>query len=303
MKTKRLFIIGNGFDLAHGIPSAFSQFGQYLDHADPTASRLIHDYLYVDKDFWNCFEERLASLDYDSVIDYAENFLVGYGADDWSDAYHHDFEYEIEQIVDGLSRQLRLSFATWIRSLQTPLPGAFTPVRCIDPTASFLSFNYTSTLQRLYGVPDANVTHIHGRSSNDDAEIIIGHGWERQANDLLSCQVDEETDVRVAGGYQLIDDYFAGTFKPTEQIIERHRPYFDSITEVSEICVLGHSLAEVDAAYFWEILDRIDRHTTQWTVSYHTEPTVEQERFSCFDVDSKLVRFVQFRDLQCPREN
>ncbi|BBB12888.1 AbiH family protein [Sphingopyxis sp. FD7] len=107
--TKRLYIIGNGFDLHHGIPSRYSQFGDYLLNVDPASWRTICEYLFVDKDFWACFEERLASFDEDAIIDYAEQFLVSYGADDWSDAYHHDFEYEIEQVVDALSRKLRVS--------------------------------------------------------------------------------------------------------------------------------------------------------------------------------------------------
>lgn len=295
--NQRLYIIGNGFDLAHGIPSSYSQFGKYLEITDSSISRLIRDYLFVDKDFWSCFEERLASFDYDNVIDYAEKFLVSYGADDWSDAYHHDFEYEIEQIVDGLSRKLRTKFAEWIRLLPMPAPGAFTPVRCIDPAGCFLSFNYTPTLQRLYSVPEQNITHIHGRSSQGDAEIVVGHGWERQADELLSQGVDENTDVRVAGGYGLIDDYFAATFKPTEKIIERNRSFFDGLVDVSEVIVLGHSLAEVDALYFWEILSQIDRRTTRWTISYYAEPTLELERFARFKVSPELVQFARFRDL------
>src|SRR3954454_534840 len=98
--NQKLFIIGNGFDLHHGIPSRYSDFGKYLASADPSILRLIREYLFVDEDFWNCFETRLATFDSDNVIQYAEQFLVPYSADEWRDAYHHDFEYEIQQVVE-----------------------------------------------------------------------------------------------------------------------------------------------------------------------------------------------------------
>jgi hypothetical protein len=294
---RQLFIIGNGFDLAHGIPSKYSDFGRYLEIVDPKISALIGKFLSVDDDFWNYFEERLGSFDSDSVIDYAENYLPSYGADDWSDDGHHAFEYEIEQIVEGLSKQLRSRFAEWVRRLVMPPPGTFSPVRCIDPDAQFLSFNYTPTLQFLYGVPDLNVTHIHGRSVDENSKIVLGHGWERHGIDLLAAQINEDTDVRVGGGYRLIDDYFSETFKPTDKIIEQHRTFFDTLDGVSEIVVLGHSLSEVDASYIFEILDHINPLTTRWTISYYMDSTKERRNFSRFDITPNLVQFTGLADL------
>lgn len=91
--SSNLFVIGNGFDLHHGIQSRFSDFGRRIAEVAPDLLELINEYLFVDEDFWNCFESRLATFDPDNVIDHAEQFLVPYGADDWSDAAHHDFEY------------------------------------------------------------------------------------------------------------------------------------------------------------------------------------------------------------------
>lgn len=286
----KLFVIGNGFDLQHGIPSRFSDFGRSVAATDPDIVRLIDEYLFVDEDFWNCFEARLATFDFDNVIDHAEQFLVSYGAEDWSDAFHHDFEYEIEQVVGGLSRRLHTRFAEWIRSLPIPEAGAVPLVSCVDPAARFLSFNYTPTLQRLYGVPDCNVLHIHGRSSDPNDEIVLGHGWERPPEDMLVCEVNEDTDTRVAGGYRLIDEYFADTFKPTERLIERYRAQFDGLRDVSEVIVLGHSLADVDAPYFHEIIART-LPSASWTVSCYMEPSVEMERLAALCVSPRLATF------------
>ncbi|ABE65044.1 conserved hypothetical protein (plasmid) [Nitrobacter hamburgensis X14] len=288
--ANRLFIIGNGFDLHHGIPSRYSQFGEYLLAVDPTAWQMINEYLYVDEDFWACFEERLASFDEDAVINHAEQFLVGYGADDWSDAYHHDFEYEIEQVVDALSRKLRDHFAAWIRQLPPPIPDTYSPVRCIDPGALYLTFNYTPTLEATYGVPSANVLHIHGNATIPSDQIVLGHGWERLEEEKLSPKVHEDTDTRVAGGYQLIDGYFSGTFKPTDDILCRNAAFFSGITNIDEVLVLGHSLSDVDVAYLHEVIRSIRPYAT-WTVSYHGSPVGEVERMGRLGVSPALSRF------------
>lgn len=292
----RLFIIGNGFDLHHGIPSRFSQFGEYLLAADSSALRTINEYLYIDEDFWACFEERLASFDEDAVIDHAEQFLVGYGADDWSDANHHDFEYEIEQVVDALSRKMRNHFADWIRQLPPVIPGYYSPVRCIDPGARFLTFNYTPTLESIYGVSPANVLHIHGNATVPSDQIVLGHGWERLDEEKLSPRVDENTDTRIAGGYQLIDGYFADTFKPTDEIIERNAAFFGGLADIDEVIVLGHSLSEVDAPYLSEVIRGI-RFLANWTVSYHENPEREIERMGNLGVVRNQMRFCPLSQL------
>jgi len=47
----------------------------------------------------------------------------------------------------------------------------------IDPTAFFLTFNYTPSLQELYGVPDRRILHIHGEANLPDSDLILGHAW------------------------------------------------------------------------------------------------------------------------------
>jgi hypothetical protein len=44
------------------------------------------------------------------------------------------------------------------------------------------------------------------------------------------------------------------TFKPSARLIEDHRSFFDQLVDVEEICILGHSLAEVDKSYFDRLL-------------------------------------------------
>lgn len=265
----KLIIIGNGFDLHHGIRSRYSEFATYLERVDQRTFDIVVDYVVPDKDLWSALEERLADVDVDQIEDYAQNYLSSYGEEDWSEHGHHAYGYEIKQICDAISEKLRKHFADWIRQLELPA-NLKAPVKCIDQRALFLNFNYTNTLQALYGVPIDRVLHIHGSVLDSTSDIVLGHGFEQQAGDLRSRLTDEDTDVRVAGGFELIDSLFAETFKPTKDIIARNESFFRKLDTVTEIYVLGHSLAQVDEPYFSEVLKRVPGSAT-WTVSYYSD--------------------------------
>ncbi|MET4689513.1 bacteriophage abortive infection AbiH family protein [Sinorhizobium fredii] len=266
-----LYIIGNGFDLHHGIASSYKAFGQFLRERDRDTYDKVDRYFSVDDDFWYEFEDRLATLNSDSLIDDASVFLTGYGADDWSDSAHGDYQYEINEVVEAISTRLRARFADWIRQLRLPSPTDIANIRLpIDPSAIFLNFNYTSSLQQLYSVPDSQVLHIHGSAANPTETLILGHGWEPEANlDPYRIYADpEDADMRVVEGQGLIDDYFKETFKPTEAVIESNAPFFARLSGVTEIFVMGHSVSSVDHPYFYEVMRNVTP-IARWKVSYH----------------------------------
>lgn len=268
----KLFIIGNGFDIHHGIRSRYTDFAEWLKGVDPGVFNAVEEFIPTCIDArgnqlnaWSDLENNLANFDTDQLIDYGGNFLPSYGADDWSDAGHHDHEYELNRVISKVSVELHKRFVEWLRTLAIPGATLF-PVSAVDPRGKFLNFNYTPTLQRIYGATD--VLHIHGSLLDDASEIVLGHGWEPESRELLASHINEDTDTRVAGGYHLIDDYFSETFKPTEKIIERNRAFFESLRDVTEAFVLGHGMAEVDRLYYFEILDFVPK-STQWTISYY----------------------------------
>lgn len=293
--TNQLFIIGNGFDLHHKIASRYSDFASYLEDKDRATFDIAQEYMMPERDLWNCLEERLAAVEVNQIEEYASNFLVPYGADDWSDAYHHNYEYEIEQICGAISSKLRGHFADWVRQIVIP-PRTVSPVRCIKPESLFLNFNYTSTLQRLYGVPDNRILHIHGSAQDPTTEIILGHGWARQESDLRSRFTEEDTDVRVAGGFKLIDELLASTFKPTKEILKLNKSFFEGLRSVTRIHVLGHSLAQVDKPYFSAVLSNANPKAL-WTISFHSDraETWSAAKNTC--IPASNVRTVQLINL------
>jgi hypothetical protein len=296
--SNKLYIIGNGFDLYHGIPSNYLDFGRYLRKVDQATYRELETYFSVDDAFWWEFEARLADFDVERAIDYASQFLMSYAAENWSDSGHHDYQYELNRVVEAISSNMRARFADWIRQLRIPPAGSFAgKLLPLDPSARYLNFNYTPTLQKTYGVDDIQVLHIHGQANNSTDQLVLGHAWQRTQVDSLNYGTDfADADIRVVEGNRIVDHYFSSTFKPTNTIIKQQQAFFDNLSSVRQILVMGHSLSEVDAPYLEEIINCIDASTVTWKVSYYNDPTIPQTRMFDLGIDSNLVSFTRLVD-------
>jgi hypothetical protein len=269
MTKKKLFIIGNGFDVYHGINSRYHDFRKYLESRDRDLCEKLKEYFNYDN-LWSDFEQSLADFDSYYLIENAEDFLVPYSADKWSDAYHHDYQNEISEVVEALSHTLKSRFTSWVLQLENPSSANRKRLSYIDASALFLTFNYTQTLQRIYAIPDKNVLHIHGKAEDELSNLILGHAWKPSDRVALSGHVDLDVeDPRVTEGNQMIDKYFKLTYKPTSKIIKNNTSFFQSLTSVEEIYVLGHSIAKVDIEYFRQIMISINLKSTKWHVSHY----------------------------------
>lgn len=92
-----LIITGNGFDIAHNLPTQFSKFMEFISENNDSAfySSLIK---YIPQDIlWSSFEEALSYLDYEQLKEDNSQYLLGYGDENWRDSAHHDYQYMIEK--------------------------------------------------------------------------------------------------------------------------------------------------------------------------------------------------------------
>ncbi|MGQ7023458.1 AbiH family protein [Vibrio cholerae] len=146
----KLYIIGNGFDLYHNIPSSFQHFKDFVFNSNQELFDAVERYLPVSNN-WSDLESSLADVDVDGIIESALEFLAPYNSEDWSDAYHHDYQYEIVKIVSMLSEVLLEQFRYWLSTLEVPNNDelCISPI-VLDRNAKFLSFNYTNTLEKTY---------------------------------------------------------------------------------------------------------------------------------------------------------
>lgn len=268
MKPRKLYVIGNGFDLWHGIPSSLAQFKQYIQATDSDIYREVENYLPAQDD-WSDLERSLADMDVDALIDNLGHFMSSYGAEDWSDAGHHDFQYEVQNAVEHLSTGLRLRFSEWIRALPIPTPAtAKRQLTMLDTDGAFFSFNYTNTLGSVYGVPPEKILFIHGCADLADDDLVLGHAWHPQTRRSLNDRPDiEDIDTRLMEANDIIDDYFSATFKRSADLIMQHRGFFDALTGIEQVIVLGHSLSDVDAAYFTALLEQHSVAEATWFIA------------------------------------
>lgn len=314
----KLYIIGNGFDLYHGIKSSFWNFKDYVEENHSDLYERIEQFLGGD-DFWSDFESYLGDIDEEEIRDRAETFLMDYGAEDWSDAGHHDYQYEISQITDDICEGITSALLEWIMQLtiaQTQNDAISLPV-----DALYLTFNYTDTLERLYRINSMNIKYIHNKAVDNSSILVYGHNRIKEPSktdaeiisDINTAREEALTDAeiqeilddihsgddpRVTEGEEIIREYYRTTYKPVNEIIERNQDFFNQLSDFEEIYVLGHSLNEIDLPYFKLIREKVGGGIT-WNVSYYCdeERTRHQSRLYSIGVSETQMNFIRISDL------
>ncbi|WP_426234796.1 bacteriophage abortive infection AbiH family protein [Pseudomonas sp. TWP3-2] len=292
MTSQTLYIIGNGFDLHHGLPTQYWRFKEYLEKTDREVYDWVDNYIAIDED-WAELELSLADLDIANIVSDLEQFLVSYSDENWRDSGHHDFQFEVENVATGLSGTLQQHFADWIRSIAIPernqIPGLLTS---LEREAAYLTFNYTNTLTKLYDIASENILHIHGEGEDESSELVLGHAWSAQVRPSLQRGLDEDADTRFMEAMGILDDYFEKTFKPSAKIIERNAQYFSSLKSVTQVVVLGHSLSKVDEAYFVALVEALQA-SPKWMVAVrsHDEDVNKAACLAGFGVPSDSIDF------------
>jgi len=277
MNLKVLYIVGNGFDLHHHIKSCYRDFGEYLNTVDPVLYGIVEEYFSF-SDKWSNLEEALGLFDADRLLEVSSHFLRSYSDEEWSDASHHDYQYEVEKVVAALSNTLKRRFTAWAMTLQKQIADSSSSsgsLLNLDRGVRYLTFNYTSTLQQLYGVPPQNVLHIHNEAVSDESDLVLGHARNPSGMKSLNNIADlEGQDPRITEANEIIDRYFSDTYKPTKEIIAKHSAFFRSLRQVEQINVMGHSLSDVDLPYLIEIANNIAKDRVRWAVRYYRETDI-----------------------------
>lgn len=185
--SKKLYIIGNGFDLAHGVKSSYYEFKNYLmKHQRALCEEL--DMYFECKDFWGDFENNLAFLSREMVMESVDAMLDMYletdDEDDQNFSYANYFAaIDIgTQIVPDVIERLPKYFARWIRTLKLTNDKNIIYDQMFDEKSIFINFNYTEFLETLYGIQKQRILYIHGDRRNRNEPLIIGHGRDTEAD-------------------------------------------------------------------------------------------------------------------------
>ena len=173
-----LFIIGNGFDLMHGVPSSYYDFRDSISKSNRVRSTL-ETFIHVEN-VWGDFESNLAYLDRESMLRVADMWFEDFGVldeddDDFSAADYFAAQDAVTSPIYVLMQELPKRFRKWIETLKydgkvKPLDGL------IDKTNSCINFNYTEFLESIYGVEKGNILCIHGDRRDKKSQLVLGHG-------------------------------------------------------------------------------------------------------------------------------
>ena len=278
-----LVVIGNGFDIMHGAKSSYWDFQKTIGK-NSSLRYEMETYLDVPADsLWYNLEDALGRMNYAMFLTppVLDMWLEDFGAYD-PDAQAADFFAAVETAIGPtftIPQELNSRFRKWVKTLK--VESEERPFSFIQGDYKVLSFNYTEFIEDLYGAKDENICYIHGcrkhRGKGKPDELILGHvpGMEEQQWDKVDLKPVKfknpykryifesamETAAREAAWF---DDL---TTKNCSEIIRKHNNFFDGLTEIEKVFVIGHSLSEVDYPYFNEIVKRCH---TKWVMGYHS---------------------------------
>lgn len=300
----RLIIVGNGFDIAHGLPTRYSNFREYLIRKRHKKFYTALEKYIPPEELWAEFEEALGTLDDELLQDDNRCYLLSYGDENWRDSAHHDFQYMTEQEL-SFSHQIPSYMREWINSVNTTVsPKLSTCI--INNDSRFLSFNYTNTLETVYHIFPDNILYIHGNALRDqDKDIIVGHHdctTFEENPPIFKSKAEWETycagldDIRVREAKEIIKSYFRNTYKDTDTIIRKNATFFNSLTGISEIYVLGHSLSMIDFNYFAEIM-RSAFHQCHWYISCYEKRDHDNLRLLAQELNLHNYSIISFSDI------
>lgn len=278
---KSLVIIGNGFDIMHGVKSSYWEFQKTLGKKNPLRWEM-ETYLETG-DLWSNLEESLGRLNYSMLLNPYEidMWLDAYGAYN-PDCQAADFTAAFEEAIAptfNIPRELNSSFKKWLKTLKVESDDR--PFSMLHGDYKVLSFNYTEFIETLYGAKRENICYIHGcrktekRKKSD--EIILGHkpGMEKEQWDKVELKpfkfrnpnkryIMESAMELAAYEASWYDD---ATTKNCNEIIKNHQDFFNGLSDIEEAFVIGHSLSEVDYPYYEEVNSRCN---AKWHIGYHS---------------------------------
>lgn len=299
----KLFILGNGFDLCHGLPTRYYDKGlrksvccklsPYPDFANFLEDKYIevyeNFYLFAcDKndsplEMWARFEEKLANVTNKEIIKHhvvEDSELDGNDENDEISNHFGSIEARIsalkQNVDDSFTRLMANALCDWILSLDYDDVNKKTVRRFSHQLnhADCVSFNYSHTLENFYDDNYLEILHIHGLAEPYDAQkgadLIFGHG-----DDELSEESIEDGSLglmREIVAQNVLNEANTDSKKLLRKNIEECltslTPFLSDAVNYNKIYIIGHSFGNVDMPYFEEIAHRLNKKA-KIIVSYY----------------------------------
>lgn len=319
----RLYIIGNGFDLAHGVKSSYYDFEKTIGKNNPL--KLCLNLLIRKPDIWGNLEENIAFLDREGVIGTVDDCIDMFdlkeiGDEDFSYADFYAAKEHCTYFANEIKKSLPHRLRMWVETLKPDYTKRSLLKDIIKQESLFINFNYTEFLETLYYISKNNILYIHGDRRNKKETLVFGHGYSQEElyNDWYEKNKNKKIDPNNAASigyfyngnnpkvwksatrYELInqaiddlEDYYYDSAKKTADVIKKNQEFFNKLNNISIIIVLGHSLSMVDYPYFMHIISQNGNLAKLiWYFSYYSEADIQRisSFIQKFKIDSNKVR-------------
>ncbi len=277
-EKETLYIIGNGFDLYHGVKSKYKHFYCWLnlnDHEEfVNEMEMFFPRLEISScSLWSNFEQVLNKYIpndiYQQLREHPDN--------PWN-------ESELDKAVAGLNfivNNMRPLMKDWAEHIDTQNVKQKLP---LSKESLYLTFNYTKILEDVYTIPQNHICHIHG--SIDSNEVIVGHNLTTAPDYYKKAKTPEEERV-----CERITEIMQQLNKRIKKNITESS-FFDSLQNITNVVVIGHSMSSIDLPYFCEISERIVPNSCWYFSSYK----------NTYDIDMRIQSFINYTSFKCRRK-
>lgn len=299
-----LYIIGNGFDLCHGLNTSTVDFQDFLEKQTVynEIANATEIFMSINVD-WSEYEESLGKMDLDELevdrLGYP-NYLSDHESD--RDGVIWDMEEFTGSLKSSVDEALKEMVQTANEQMKYKFPIL---IKFAEPGDAILSFNYTSTVEVLYSPPmEVPICHIHGYFEGGE-KLIFGYKSgnqhieykERHFGESELCSLTEELnrikqdknktakekeilieekqehydhlaeyrDYYIDAQRERIIDFYSSFQKEFQ--LQRLEKFLDGISDITRIVVMGHSMGNVDSDYMEKIEEKI--HPEKWCISQH----------------------------------
>lgn len=290
--AQTLFIIGNGFDLHHGLNTRYTDFKSYLSNNDEELLKYLEDNFGLDRKndyLWNCFEDKIKHC---TSIPYDQNVPVS----------KETAETKISTLIGQIfyiDSNLNQRIFDWISEIQqneiSSVPSCKEPI-LMSSDSLFLSYNYTTVLEDCYGISESRIFHIHGKFSQDNPEtLFVGFGdinfdvlesYQKNINDIGSEDSDGKNIMELKGRESGLSSGFSNencsqllnffTYRNKTAFLSDVNLYnfnvkiLRKLNKVNKVIILGHSLGTSDVLSLKLLRDKLG-DDVYWYLGVYSE--------------------------------
>lgn len=276
-----LYVIGNGFDLAHDLRTSYCH---YKDFIKDNLKRYykwdaILDFYPEDYEFWSDIEYNVCKINKEHYLKLKKLFSFG--------------------LLDELYRRIHESFEKFILNRESAI-FSLKPKFEFDDDSYFFTFNYTTVLEDVYKIDKKRITYIHNDISGPAMDIlyniqnhapcIIGHS---------SLESDYVVQKELLNDKEYLD-YVKTTTKDCELLLKQKgilNFLKDERFQIDKVVFYGLSFSITDRKYIEAIFNTL-RSETKYIVFYKESNKVDslsllRQRISDYGININKIEFIE----------